>query len=680
VARVSVCLIVKDEATNLPRCLRSVRGVADEIVVVDTGSGDGTADVARAHGARVVSVEWRGDFSFARNAGLEAATGDWILVLDADEELDDASIPELRAAVADAAAEAYWVRIVNYLGQSPDDGLTVENLYPRLFRHRPHYRFEGRIHEQVLPSLVQSGAQVRPSAIAVLHYGYLLPVVAQRGKIERNTVLIEQALRTAPTDAYQWFNLGTEYLRGQRPADAERAYRKTLALLGRSEPRYLSVIVRNLVLALREQRKHGEALQVIRRYQARFPDYTDLVYFEGLACADLFDWDGVEAAMRRALTLGDAPSDRYLVLKGAGTTLPLVWIALAKMERGEEALPDFQAALDALPHDPVALSHLVQRACKSEGPQAALARLRPIVASGRVAAWRVARGLVKAGAYAEALAVLPAEGADDSLVMLFRGECLFRLGRLEDAMESFDRIPRTDPMAFPAGLNRVQTALIMGDAARARSAFTEVQGLQAEGVDALLRTYEAILAVAEDTSHPVELPEADLAIAIPTLRGVLRAALARQATGLVSSLSLLLRLAGLSDGETMCLVGKLAYLEEQYAFAGQCLGRAYALRGLDPEGCMIAAEIHRRAGNFDEALILYHAFVGTGTRGAMSTYMEAASAALKLRRLDDAVGFLDAGLAVYPSATLLGRARERVAAVRDAAAGRVTPAPVHAQV
>lgn len=95
---------------------------------------------------------------------------------------------------------------------------------------------------------------------------------------------------------------------------------------------------------------------------------------------------------------------------------------------------------------------------------------------------------------------------------------------------------------------------------------------------------------------------------------------------------------------------------------------------------MIAAEIHRRAGNFDEALILYHAFVGTGTRGAMSVYLEAASAALKLRRLDDAVGFLNAGLAVYPSATLLGRARERVAAVRDAAAGRVTPVPVHAQV
>lgn len=333
--KLSVCLITKNEATSLPRCLRSVRGVADDIVVVDTGSTDETVKVAQEHGARVAAIEWHGDFAQARNISLDLAEGDWILVLDADEELDDTSMASLRQAIADPAAEAYWIRIISYLGESPDDGWTVENLYPRLFRRRPRYRFAGRIHEQILPAILHGGGEVRPSDIALLHYGYLLPIVASKGKMERNISMIEQALLRTPRDPYQWFNLGTEHLRAYRPADAELAYQKALSLLGTSEPRYLPIIVRNLILSLRDQRKGHEALGVIRQYQTRFPDYTDLVYFEGLVCADLFDWDGAEAIMRRALEMGDAPSDRYLILRGAGTTLPLVWIAIAKMERGK---------------------------------------------------------------------------------------------------------------------------------------------------------------------------------------------------------------------------------------------------------------------------------------------------------------------------------------------------------
>jgi tetratricopeptide (TPR) repeat protein len=349
------------------------------------------------------------------------------------------------------------------------------------------------------------------------------------------------------------------------------------------------------------------------------------------------------------------------------------------MERGEEALPALQMAVDALPRDPVALTNLVQRSCKSEGAEAALRRVRPIAATGRLAARRVARALAKAHAYAAALEVLSPEDDDDPLVMLFRGECLFRVGRLEDAIEMFDRVPRNDPMALPAGLNRAQTALVLGDSGRARAALADVKRLQANGVDALLRTFEAIINVVAESPFPVEIREADRSAAVHIIRNVLRSALARKARGLVSSLSLLLRLAGLSDGKALCLVGKLAYLEGEYVFAGQCLSRAYALRGLDAEGCLIAAELHRLAQNYGESLLLYHAFVRTGTPGPMGAYMESASVALKQRHLDDAVAFLDAGLTFYPTATLLGKARERVAAVRDAAAGNVIIDPIPLQ-
>jgi len=86
-AKLSLSMIVKNEARDLARCLESVKPVVSEIVVVDTGSTDETPQIAAGLGARVISTPWTNDFSAARNIGLDAATGDWLLLLDADEEL-----------------------------------------------------------------------------------------------------------------------------------------------------------------------------------------------------------------------------------------------------------------------------------------------------------------------------------------------------------------------------------------------------------------------------------------------------------------------------------------------------------------------------------------------------------------------------------------------------------------
>src|SRR5512141_1205846 len=103
--RLSLCMIMRDEEEHLARCLRSVQGVVDEIVIVDTGSVDRSIEVAESFGARILNEEWKGDFSAPRNTGIDAATGDWILVLDADEELVDGS--RLRELLHDEAIEGY---------------------------------------------------------------------------------------------------------------------------------------------------------------------------------------------------------------------------------------------------------------------------------------------------------------------------------------------------------------------------------------------------------------------------------------------------------------------------------------------------------------------------------------------------------------------------------------------
>lgn len=672
----SACLIVRDEADQLLRCLRSLAPVVDDVVVVDTGSRDDTVEVARSAGARIARVPWQGDFSAARNTALGMARGDWILVLDADEELDEASYALLRQYLEDPTAEAHWCRVVSYLGDVPDDSNVVENQSVRLFRNRRRYRFRGRIHEQILPALTEAGAEVKPSSITLLHYGYLAPVVALKQKVARNAAILQDEVQRHPEDPFTWFNLGTEHLRARHLAEAEEAFRRALALVGHDRPRYLSVVVRNLVLTLRAQGKLEEVLEVLRHYQSVFPDYTDLVYLEGLIHADLLDWDSVESTMRRALAMGDAPTGPYLVLHGAGSALPRLWLGIAAAERGHglEGLGELEAAAESLPHDPSTLNHLARLSVRLEGPQRALERLLPLARRGEQASRRVARALAQAGAYSQALdALSAADCGDDPLVAVFRGECLFRVGRIPEAIETFLRVPPHHPARLPALLDATVAALVADDGLRAREFLDAARALEPVGVDVVLRTFEAVISVALGGTRPVEIPDQDRPVAVAIVCNIARAALSQGQTALAARLGLILRLLGLSDGEALCLMGKLAYLSGRADLAGFYLERAYAQCGLDADGCAIAAELHAHAGNVEDAVVLYRAFVRTGNRGALATYLQAASAALRAGRIDDALDFLECGAAHYPRASLLREARERIRALRDTVRGAPLP-------
>jgi tetratricopeptide (TPR) repeat protein len=142
----SAALIVKDEADHLDACLTSLRGLVDEIVVVDTGSTDGTVAIAQAHDAVIGHVPWRGDFSAPRNRSLDLATGDWILYVDADERVQG-DFAAARALLAGATGTvAFRTRFVPRVGWTPFREF-------RLWRNRDDIRFEGHIHESVVPAI-----------------------------------------------------------------------------------------------------------------------------------------------------------------------------------------------------------------------------------------------------------------------------------------------------------------------------------------------------------------------------------------------------------------------------------------------------------------------------------------------------------------------------------------------
>lgn len=143
----SVCMIVHDEENTLPRCLKSVEGLADEIVVVDTGPNDKTISLARKFKARVFHFTWCDDFSAARNLYLKQAAGDWILQIDADEELLPESIPVIQERLLDPWCLLYTITADNGPGY-PD-----RFFHPgRLFRNHPQLHYSRPYHETLRQS------------------------------------------------------------------------------------------------------------------------------------------------------------------------------------------------------------------------------------------------------------------------------------------------------------------------------------------------------------------------------------------------------------------------------------------------------------------------------------------------------------------------------------------------
>ena len=200
----SLCMIVKDEEEFLPKCLESVKDVVDEMVVVDTGSTDRTVEIARAYGAKVYHHPWQDSFSEARNYGLQFATGDWILQLDADEELarEDAPILKeiLRAVDKVPEVNAIFVAIHNIF-----KGGVAKHYFQRIFR-RGHGHYEGIVHNQ----LVYDG-YAATSEIKVYHYGYDLSPDRMERKFIRTSGLLHRHLKEHPEDTFSWSNLVRVY-------------------------------------------------------------------------------------------------------------------------------------------------------------------------------------------------------------------------------------------------------------------------------------------------------------------------------------------------------------------------------------------------------------------------------------------------------------------------------------
>lgn len=347
----SLCIIVKNEEGALPRCLGSVQGVADEMVVVDTGSSDRTPEIALAFGARVYSFAWCNDFAAARNESLKYAQGDWILVLDADEELKAEIIPQIQQVIK---SERYL--LINLLRQEMGATQSPYSLISRLFRNHPDIRFSRPYHAMVDDSIReilhrephwQIGSLPE---VAILHSGYQPGTIAGKDKLTKARSAMESYLASHPTDPYVCSKLGALYVEA---GEIERG----IALLKRGlteldlDDSVLYELHYHLGIAYRHQKQLAKAKE---HYQAAialkiFPHLKLGAYNNlGNLLQEEGNWQGAKIAYEQALQVDSSLVVGHYNLGMAFKGMGNLKDAIACYQRAVQLNPNYAEAYQNL--------------------------------------------------------------------------------------------------------------------------------------------------------------------------------------------------------------------------------------------------------------------------------------------------------------------------------------------
>lgn len=268
VPKLSLCMIVKNEEEFLAQCLDSVKDLVDEMIIVDTGSTDATVQIAESYHAQVYHHAWQGSFSEARNYGLQFATGDWILQLDADEALEREDIPVLKEIIKSDKYNAVNVALL-----SDTENGWAKHYFQRIFR-RGKAHFEGIVHNQL-----KFEGNCLNSEIRVYHWGYNLSDDKMDAKYDRTEKLLLKQIEVDPTNAFAHHN----YLRvlrvRKRWEDAVQEGKKALHVCeGYMGEHHRQMITYDTAHCLLVVGRVEEAEKLCRDILEKYPKNLDLLY------------------------------------------------------------------------------------------------------------------------------------------------------------------------------------------------------------------------------------------------------------------------------------------------------------------------------------------------------------------------------------------------------------------
>ncbi|MCO7125018.1 CDP-glycerol glycerophosphotransferase family protein [Sporolactobacillus shoreicorticis] len=273
----SLCMIVKNEEKVLKRCLDSVQGGVDEIVIVDTGSTDETKKIAKEYTDSVFDYQWTNSFSEARNFAQSKAKGEWILALDADEYVYLENLKETVKKLKrnDNQYDGYSAKIYNFVGIHGE--YTTQHHHTRLYRNVPTIKYKRTIHEQLYKE--NNLLPIASSDLVIYHSGYMSDTIGEKGKRKRNEQLIDEQIDKVGLNGFDYFNLGNE---SSSKGDNDQAltYYK-LAYQNKPDFDYawIPACLVQLVRTLINLKRFSDALAVIREASQIFiksPDFKVL--------------------------------------------------------------------------------------------------------------------------------------------------------------------------------------------------------------------------------------------------------------------------------------------------------------------------------------------------------------------------------------------------------------------
>lgn len=318
---ISLCMIVKNEASFIEQCLNSAKDLVDEMIIVDTGSTDETINICKNFNAQIYNYEWNNHFADARNFGLDKVKGDWILWIDADEKLDCNKQQLIKDTISQTKASMIFLPVINYYGDKLPANTDQAYIYyqPRLFKNNIGIKFYNRIHETpLLPQDNSSEENKIYIEAPVHHYGYLKEITNREEKSKRNFQLLKEELNDPDHSPWIEYHLASEYYRNQ---DYETAFE----LLNQSIFNFLlqgikppAMLYRLKYTILVETNSFDGAWPGIDKAIELYPDYVDLHYIKGVILFFKKKYTEAVAAFEKCLELGESHT-KYLITKGFGS-------------------------------------------------------------------------------------------------------------------------------------------------------------------------------------------------------------------------------------------------------------------------------------------------------------------------------------------------------------------------
>lgn len=336
-----VVMIVKNEEKNLRGILSDIKGVVDEICIVDTGSQDGTISIAESFGARIEHFPWSNDFSAARNHSLACAQSDYLLWVDADDRVDERdrkALAALKTKLRYQKDRAYMLKIFS----STEDAADLISYQTRIIPNRDTIRFEGRIHEQILPALKKYAIKVAPIDITIRHTGYYAPD-ARPAKARRNLDILMDELKDGKDTATQCFFIAMAFVTLEE-------YEQCLEYIARARQKrtvedWLHISFTISTDCLLRLDRIEDALREISEGVAIFRESPLLRYYLGFACMKAGHFTEAAEALKTASALPPR-IDSYPITPDLDTTILLLYgKALEKSGRMGDAIDTYTHAL-----------------------------------------------------------------------------------------------------------------------------------------------------------------------------------------------------------------------------------------------------------------------------------------------------------------------------------------------